>query len=319
MRKCLNFLILLTLFLVLCNFAVTASSEMQKIRIVSGSLTGSWFPLGTVVGEGPIKEAGFDYENTPGGAMSNVIAIQEGKADFGITMTSAIDLAVKGAEPYEYEMKDVVALNFLHPDPFHVAVTKKSGIESIEDFKGKTIAGAVPGQLSNFVMQEVFKACGIDPDEDMNLKIGSQTECMALIRDSHADGWVQLSAPPNPRLEEVMYSRDMKLLPVSNEAMEKIRGKGMGVMLYTFEPGTYPGQNEEVQTFQTPVIFAVNRNMPDEVAYKLAKSLVENIDVLRRQMFIMSDLTPEEMADIGETPVHPGAIKYYKEIGIWKN
>jgi len=302
--------------LLIAIFSITVTSVYAKgrIRISSGSLTGSWFPLGVVAGE-IFTKAGFDYENTPGGAESNVIAIQEGIADFGITMTSAIGMAMEGKGAYEYEMEDVVALNFLHPDPFQVAITKKSGIESIEDFRGKTIAGAVPGQLSNFVMKEVFKAYGIDPDEDMEIVVGSQTEGMSLVRDGHADGWVQLTAPYNPRLTDLMYSIDMKLLPVSEECIDKI--SNLNANRYIIEAGTYPGQDEDVETFETPVVFAVNRNMPDETAYELIKALVENIDIIQQQSTILSLLTPSKMADMGNTPVHPGAIKYYKEIGVW--
>ena len=83
----------LTLALLLPGGSVRAG---EMIRMSSGTLTGSWYPLMTFIGERVIKPEGFEYTNKPGGGVTNIIAVGVGKADMGLAMATGIDMAAKG-------------------------------------------------------------------------------------------------------------------------------------------------------------------------------------------------------------------------------
>jgi len=137
MLKRIGFFRLLVLIICITMFTTGSfAADKEEIRIVSGSLGGSWYPFGAVVGENVLKPGGFDYTNTPGGGSSNVVAVSKGQGDMGITMTTSIIMARNGEGPYNgNKYSNLVVVASLFNDPLHILVPIKSDIKRCEASK----------------------------------------------------------------------------------------------------------------------------------------------------------------------------------------
>ena len=295
------------------------AEDKVTIRISSGSLGGSWYPFGAAVGENILKPAGFEYTNEPGGGTSNVVAVSTAKTDIGLTMTTSIAMAATGDGPYKgKEYTNLVALASLFNDPLHIMVPENSGITTVADLKGKKIASAAPGQLAETVMLDVFSIYGIAPD-DVTLQKGSPNDHVPLYKDGHVDAWIYIMPPPSSQATDMAISRDSRLISLTEEDLQKLSEKRNGYSLLTIPGGTYPGIDQDAVCLNTKVVFIAREDMPDEVAYDLAKAFVDHIEVFGNSLAIMKGMTPADLANVpGGIQVHPGALKFYKEIGAVK-
>ena len=105
------------------------------------------------------------------------------------------------------------------------------------------------------------------------------------------------------------------MLPLDEEAID-IVSDVTGARAYTVPAGAYEWLDRDVSTIALGAELVVNETLPDEVAYDLARALMENIDSLRGVHGAMGDLTPEFMVSQSVIPYHPGALRYYREVGL---
>ena len=167
-------------------------------------------------------------------------------------------------------------------------------------------------------MLDVLSIYGINP-EDVTLQKGTPSDHVPLYKDGHVDAWIYIMPPPSPHATDMAISRTSKLISLTEEDLQKLSEKRKGYSLFTLPPGTYPGIEEDAVCLNTDVVFVTRDDIPDEVAYNLAKAFVDHIEVFGSSLAIMKGITPEQLANVpGGIEVHPGALKFYKEIGAVK-
>ena len=316
MRKWLVSISAIVLTFSLAGGGVAQAGEL--IRLSSGTITGSWYPLMTLIGEKVLKPEGFNYSNKPGGGVSNVFAVGLGKADMGLSMGTALDMAAKGQGPFKKKVQGLVMLSSLFPDPFHLVVTESSGIKKFTDIKGKRMGTAKRGQFSEVVFDDVLNAFGMNKGM-MTLRPGSQSEAKALMKDRHIDAWNYVSPVPNRHVMEMVLFQKLRLLSLPDDKIQQISKSRQGYIPTIIPKGTYPTQNYDVKTFYTPVGLIVHKRMSNGTAYKIAQALVKHIDVIRGAgAKALKTITPQKMANVGASPLHPGAKRFYKEKGYLK-
>jgi len=205
----------------------------------------------------------------------------------------------------------------IHPEPFTVVARADAGIKNFDDLKGKRVNVGNPGSGQRGTMEVVMKAKGWTmKDFKLASELKSSEQSKALC-DNKIDAMVFTVGHPSGSIKEATTSCDAVLVNVTGPAIDKLVAKNDYYRKATIPGGMYRGNPDDVQTFGVGATLVTSAKVPDEVVYNLVKAVFENFDTFRKLHPAFKNLKKEEMIKDGlSAPLHPGAIKYYKEAGL---
>jgi len=317
LKKTVKLSLIFTLVLIIMLISVsgifaTEVKPPKSVTLLCGVSGGTWFSIGSIVSE-ILRKAGTRSSVEIGGGVSNVIAIDHQDAELGMTMTITPPVAKKGEVPFKEKYEDVMGVCTLFKNFAHIMVSEASGINSIDQLKGRKFASQPVGTSTQQAFNDILSVYGLS-ENDLKIARGGQGEGAALVKDRHVVGQTATTAAPSATLSEVAMFTPMKMLPISDEKYEELAKINNGYVRTSLPAETYAGQDEDVPGVRVDTILIVNKNMSEEEVYWITKTLVENIEELRVAHASMKDLTVEEMSKVGGVEIHPGAKKYYEEV-----
>jgi len=289
------------------------------LKMMTGPMGGSWYPLGGAIAELIQKNIpGSTVSVAPGGGMANVVGVQEGKADIGFGNSSSSVDGVEGREPFKAPTKNVMQLANLYPQYFQIFVLKDSDIKSVADLKGKAICPGPKGHTGELVSRQILEVYGLSYKDMSKVNHVSYSDAGALMKDGHAHAWLPGTTIPASVGLDLATTKGIRLISIPDDKIEAIRKMNVGYLKRIIPAGTYPGVNYEVQTIGYFTHLVISAKLPDSLVYNITKMLAENVGRLADVVKDMKGVTVKDLAlDIG-VPFHPGALKYYKEVGAIK-
>lgn len=305
-------LVLVIMLISISGIFATEVKPPKSVTLLCGVSGGTWFSIGSIVSE-VFRKAGIRSSVEIGGGVSNVIAIDRQEAELGMTMTITPPVAKKGGVPFKEKHEDVMGVCILFKNFAHIMVSEASGINSIDQLKGRKFASQPVGTSTQQALNDILSVYGLS-ENDLKIARGGQGEGASLVKDRHVVGQTATTAAPSATLSEVALFMPMKMLPISDEKYEELAKINNGYVRTSLPAETYTGQDEDVPGVRTDTILIVNKNMSEEEVYWIIKTLVENIEELRVAHASMKDLTVEEMSKVSGVEIHPGAKKYYEEV-----
>ncbi|KDM92532.1 TAXI family TRAP transporter solute-binding subunit [Photobacterium galatheae] len=295
------------------------------ITIGTGSVTGVYYPTGGAIcklvnNERKTNGIRCSVEST-GGSIYNVNTMRSGELDFGVVQSDWQYHGYNGTSEFK-EMgpyKDMRAVFSLHTEPFNVIVRTDAGINNIEDLKGKRVNIGNPGSGDRATMEVVMKAMGWTKDD---FKLAAElkgSERSQALCDNKIDAFVYVVGHPNGSIKEATTSCDAKLVSVTGPAIDKLVADNPYYAKSTVPGGMYRGTDNDVHSFGVAATLVTSTNVSDKVVYALTKAVFENFHVFTRLHPSFANLKKEDMVKAGiSIPLHPGAEKYFKEVGLIK-
>ncbi len=295
-----------------------AVAAPDKVTVLGGSARGSWYPI--AVGMGKIlSDAGTKGSARIGGGNANVVSVSTGQAEAGITFNFTAAMAANGEKPFDGKITNLRAICGLFDNFMHLVVTKDSGIKTVPDMKGKRFSMQPETAATTTMFRIILNAYGITPEDDLDIVFrGSQKKGAEAMMDRRADGLSTATIWPTGVVTELAVSRPITLVEIDDAGYAKIRAINPGLQRYTLPAGTYKGQDETVMGVGSMTALIVNESMSDDDAYWITKTLAENIKDVQSLHKGMRSLTVESMAKAEGIPMHSGAARYYKEVGVLK-
>ena len=299
-----------------------ATAQQTFITIGTGGVTGVYYPTGgaicRLVNKGR-KEHGVrcSVEST-GGSVYNTRTIREGELDFGIVQSDVQSAAMEGVRAFEGDepYADLRAVFSVHPEPMHVMVRADSGIDSVMAMKGKSVNIGNPGSGTRVLADVLMAAAGVTPDDFALAAELKSSEQAAALCDGKIDAAIWAAGLPNGSTMEATSTCDIKLLDLSTSGTDKVLAENAAYAAATIPGGLYPGNDEDIASWGPKATFVTDAKTSDEVVYVLVKSIFENFDDFKKLHPAFGRLTEEQMIKDGlSAPLHPGAVKYYKERG----
>lgn len=295
-------------------YAVAAGAA--DLRIMTGPQGGVWVPLG-----GSLKNMwekaipGLAAQTLPGAGIANIRGIDEGKAEvgFGNSITS-VD-GINGAAPYPRKVTKVCQIANLYPQYFQIVALADSGINGIADMKGKNIAVQPKGNTAELISQHMLKVAGLSPQTTKISYVNSYTDAASLLKDGHADVFTLGTTIPASSVMDVAAGRDITLVPVTPSQVTAMKKINPGYSKGVIKAGTYPKQDKDVDAIVYSAHLVASCSLPEQQVYTMVKTMVANLPDLVAINKAMEGLTPKMMAEDIGVPFHPGAAKYYKEVG----
>lgn len=292
--------------------ALAAPASAEELKMMTGPQGGIWIPLGGALKNMWEKNiSGLSIQALPGAGISNVRAVHEGKADIGFGNSITTVDAIAGKPPFKEPHKNVCNVATLYPQFFQVVVLANSGINSLADFKGKSLTTQVRGNTGELITQHVLKVAGLSYS-DMKVSFGSYNDSVDQMRDGHAQIFTLGTAAPANAVMDLATSRDIKLIDLSAhlDAMRKINP---GYTLVTIKAGTYAKQDKDVKVIGYATHIVASCKLSDDRVYAMTKAMHANLRDMAAINKMIAELTPAAMAEDIGVPMHPGAAKYYKE------
>ncbi len=308
----------------LAAFALTATSavaQQQFVSIGTGGVTGVYYPTGGAICRlvnKDRKDHGIrcSAEST-GGSIYNINTIRAGELEFGVAQSDWQYHAFHGtsefkdAGPYE----DLRAVFSVHPEPVTVIARADAGVSNITDLKGKRLNIGNPGSGTRGTWEVLEAALGW-AREDLRLAGEMKSaETGQAMCDDKIDAYFWLVGHPSALTQESLATCASNLVNVTGPAIDKLVADNPFYRYASIPAGMY-GDNPEVSTFGVAATFVSSATVPDEVVYIVVKAVFDNFDQFKALHPSFANLTEAEMIKDGiSAPLHPGAVKYYKERG----
>jgi len=314
------FLAVFIAFTVTCSSGeaqVTKKYELTWGTIVAG---GNWQILGSAMLE-DIKKAypNISGANVPSTPTATLMGMKQGKFNIGFSLTDATAEAWDGEGYFKSmgQIRSIRSLVTLYPQATHLVVRADSDIKKIEDLRGKRVSPAARGLSNDIEAQRLFKLYGMSYN-DMKVQFLSFEDAAVQFIDGHLDSLLFLTIPfPFAPVINVNSHRQIRLISIPDDKIAQLV-KFRGVEAYALPTGLYKGIDYPVKGVAVRAHLVVTESMPDELAYAIVKAIGQNYS---RYPAVLKSMEYARLEDMGKDvgiPLHPGALKYYKERGLIK-
>jgi TRAP transporter TAXI family solute receptor len=250
--------------------------------------------------------------------VDNLLLVEQGDSDIAFTLADTAIDAVRGRPPFERPLK-LRALAKIYLTYAHVVVPADSGIETIEDLKGKTLSVGAPNSGSEILGRRLLEVAGLDPDEDVSLTGLSVGESVAAMRDGTIDAFTWTGGVPTSAVTDLATTDEIRMVALDRYLPEMRKRWGDAYVEAEFEEGDYKGISK-TPTIGIPNLLMVSEDMPDDLAHDITEALFANKKRMAEITPLAKTLDPEEARkSIEPVPLHPGAQRFYDEGGGGEN
>jgi hypothetical protein len=296
--------------------AVGCSDNSTTIKFVTGPQGGSWYPLGGAIKnriEGRVD--GISVQVLPGAGIANVKAVESGKAQIGLANSVSTVDGINGKPPFDVKATNICNVATLYPQFFQVVTLADSGIRTPADLKGKALAGQQKGNTGEAITGHMLQAYDLSFDDMSRISFGSYTDSVTLMKDGNAQFFTLGTSIPAGAVMDLASARDIRLVGIPDDGLARMQKMNDGYRRGIIPKGTYPGQEQDVPTVEYATHFVVRCELDEQMVYDMLDSIYEGRDDLAAIARAIKGITPASMGkDIG-VPMHPGAVRWYKEKG----
>jgi TRAP transporter TAXI family solute receptor len=301
----------------LATALLAAPASAQLIRIMSGPQGGSWYPLAGAIQGIILKEVpGTNVQVAPGAGISNVLGVQNNKAEMGFGNSVSTYDGVRGNDPFKQKMDNVCQVATLYFQYFHMVALADAGIKTVADIKGKTLTTQQKGNTGEQITRDVLKVYGLDYGKLNRVNFGGYTDSVAQLKDGHAQVFSLITTVPASAVMDVGSARKINVLVIPDDKLKALQKINKGYDKRIIKAGSYPGQDKDVQTTGTWTHLMMRCSTPEDLVYKVTKALANNTEQLGNVVAAVKGLTAKELAiDVG-VPYHPGARRFYRDAKV---
>ncbi|WP_340110294.1 TAXI family TRAP transporter solute-binding subunit [Pikeienuella sp. HZG-20] len=257
---------------------------------------------------------------TTGGYNENIALVANGQMEMGMGVASDLHDAYFGTGKYaDYpdpdSLKKLRALSSVGLVVCHYVSRADAGIETFEDLKGKTFNLNAPSTFTRGLNENFVEALGMKLS-DFDVGSVSTGQFFGAMQDRTVDAGGHCFPIGLGAMQQLANSVDVTILNVPQEAFDRLNEMYDNLLVEIIIPaGTYPGQDEDAKTFALNTMIFTNEDTSEEGVYSIMKGFWENTDGLVEQSQGFAGLTPDLAIKGNRVPLHPGAERYFREIG----
>lgn len=303
-----------------------AQASEHIITIGTGSITGVYYPAGgaicRLINRGR-KEHGIRcFVESTGGSIYNIRALHDGELSFGIVQSDWQYNAYRGEGIFADgpPFRDLRSVFSLHSEMFTVAVGRDSAIKDFDGLRGKRVNIGDPGSGMSEIMASLMNAHGWSKRTFAQASELKPTEAARALCDGKIDAMVFAAGHPNGLIQDITSNCGARLVPVEGKEVEELLTANPFYSRTAIPGGMYQGNAQNVPTFGVRATVVTTAQTDDETVYQLVKAVFDNFDSFKTLHFVFSTLDKDRMVNSGLiAPIHPGALRYYREMGLIKD
>jgi len=308
--------------------AVIATAALAQQRLFFGVATGgtggTYYPLGGMLAQLISNKAVVDGKKisataeAAGASVGNVKLLGNKEIESAFVAADILDAAYKGQGQFNgAPIKNLRALGALYPETVQLITRADSGINSVRDLKGKSISSGSPGSGQYQLLTDLLTVYGMTR-ADVKEDLSSFTQAVDKIKDGNLHATLITAGVPTAAVTDFAQSHALKVIPLSGAEIATLQKQQPFYTNVSLPANTYKGQTAAVDTLAVMAVWTAHDALPDNVAYEVTKALYENTAIMGQVHAQGKNITLATATAVGSTPLHPGALKYFKEKGVVK-
>lgn len=300
-------------------FAAAALAAGGSYTMATGGTSGTFYPYGGAMCQIINKAIGTNITaNATGGGKENMALLANEETDFSLLDADMMSYALTGTESFRgRQIGTFGSIASLFPQVFQIVVADNSDIKTIEDLKGHRVSVGDAGSGSAVNAAQLFSAYGMTFD-DIKVNYLSFREAASAFQDCSLDAYVAVAGMPTTALVETNLTRRIRLLSIDDEHLKILTGKYAFFAPVTIGTEVY-GTAAAARTVAVNATVAALKSVDEDVVYNFTKALFEHADELAEAHAKGKELAREKALDgLDVKFLHPGAARYYQEIGMLK-
>ncbi len=313
--------IFLALLLVFTS-PVTSQASEPITTIGTGGISGVYHSAGSAIAKmfnlQRQEFGGWMANQATEGSIDNIEKVSSGEVDFGITQGNFLFDAVNDDDLYIGHPKELRTVLELYIEDLTVIAAVDAGINTIADLKGKRVNIGSAGSSTAQTSLQVLKELEIEP-EDVDLRYYPSYTSPEKLRSNDIDAYILAVGHPNLSIiEATKGKRKVHLVPVDQSLIDAVVARKpyfsadeINTEYYDDLVGKGP-----VPTIGVRAILFTRADMDEKIVYQVVKQVMSNLDLFRQQHPALANLIREEMSRDIVVPLHPGAARYFREVGL---
>ena len=299
-----------------------AAQAQQFFRIGTGGTAGTYYPVGGMIANA-VSQPGkiVATAQASNGSLANVNAIAGGSMEAGLTQSDVATWAYTGTGAFEGKPKvtDLRLIANLYPESIHLVVKKGSGIKTVADLKGKRVALDEPGSGTLIDARLVLAAYGVK-ESDLRPEYIKPNQAGDKLKDGSLDAFFFVGGAPAGAIAELASSgAGIELVPLGGPQAEALRKSSPWFAVDNIPANTYKDV-PAVTTLAVGAQLVTSAKLDTETVYQITKAMYS--DATQKTLaagHAKGKYITKENAVVGAgIPFHPGAEKFYKEVGLLK-
>lgn len=299
--------------------APLAASAAEFINVLTGGTSGVYYPMGVAMSEiwgKGIAGARTQVQATKA-SVENLNLLQQGKGEVGFALGDSVQMAWEGnAEAgFKGKLDKIRALGAIYPNYIQIVAAKDAGIASLADLKGKSLSVGAAKSGTELNARAILAAAGMTYQDLGKVEYLPFAESVELMKNRQLDATLQSAGLGVASLKDLATSTPITVIPVPADLVGRL---GAAYQTATIPAGTYQGQDGDVETAAVTNLLVTHEGVPEETVYQMTKLLFENLDSVKAAHAAGKAIDPARAAENLPIPLHPGAERYYREIGVLK-
>lgn len=300
-------------------FSTPAAQAQQFINVLTGGTSGVYYPLGVAIGKlfsDKIPSVKTQVQATKA-SVENLNLLEQGRGELGFTLGDSLKAAWEGDTEagFKGKLTKLRTLAAIYPNYIQIVATAESGIKTLADLKGKTLSVGAPKSGTELNSRAILAAAGMSYKDLGKVEYLPFAESVDLMKNRQLDATLQSAGLGVASLKDLSSSTQINVVSVPKAIVDKI---GPPFVSVTIPANTYTGQKEDVPTAAVVNYLVTSSAVSDDLAYKMTKLVFESLPELEKAHAAGKGIKLEAAAAGSPAPMHPGAIKYFKEKGLIK-
>lgn len=298
------------------SVAAPAAHAQQFINILTGGTSGVYYPMGVALSDiyGKNIEGVRTQVQSTKASVENLNLLQQGKGELGFALGDSVKYAWEGNEDagFKAPLTKLRAIAAIYPNYVQIAALQEAGITTVADLGDKSLSVGAPKSGTELNARAILDAAGLGYDDLAKVEYLPFAESVELMKNRQLQATLQSSGLGNAAIKDLASSQAITIVSVPQDLVEKI---GAPYVAGVIPAGTYQGQDADVPTAAVINFLVTHEDVDDETAYQMTKLIFDNLDTLKAAHSAAADINLDNAAKDSPIPLHPGAERYYKEMG----
>jgi len=299
--------------------AATSVQAQEKLSIATAGTTGVFYAYGGAVANIVSKyvpEISMVAEST-GGTVENIKMLSKAQADLAtVSADVAHEAYIDYANSRHFRGKKVemYGLFNMYQQPHHIVTLQGGRVNDINDIRSRRVVVGAPGSGTEVKTRMMLESLGITY-RDFRPEFLTFTEGVEALQDGTVEAVFLGVNYPAPAIMSLAMTNPVSLLSLTDAQIGAVQQKYPFLNKAVIPADTYKGVSEDTQTVSVQTLVVSSSTLSEEAAYQIVKAVFEHKDELENINHAFRQTTLESAADTF-LPLHPGAARYYREVGV---
>ena len=300
-------------------FFAPGAHAQSFINILTGGTSGVYYPLGVAIGKiysDKIPNVKTQVQATKA-SVENLILLQQGRGELAFTLGDSLKAAWEGDKEagFKSRLDRLRTLGAIYPNYIQIVATSDSGIRTLADLKGKSLSVGAPKSGTELNSRAILSAAGMTYKSIGKVEYLPFAESVDLMKNRQLNATLQSAGLGVASLKDLSTSTEITVVSVPKAVVDKIGPPFVPAMI---PANTYTGQDKDVPTAAVINYLVTSSAVSDDLAYQMTKLIFESLPELANAHAAGKEIKLDMAATGSPVPLHPGAIRYYKEKGLIK-